>query len=373
MNAEIIAVGTELLLGEIVNTNAKFLAEELSSLGINVYYQTVVGDNHDRLLDTIRTALWRSDIVITSGGLGPTHDDITKETLAEMMGIPLEMHDESLQRIKNFYVKMNKPMPKVNEKQAMMPAGCTVLRNNHGTAPGGIIEKDGKIAIFLPGPPRELEPMFREKVFRYLREKSKEMLYSKVLRIHGMGESAVEEKLADMMKHWRNPTVAPYAKDDETTLRITAKCADESDGEILIIPIETQIRAILGDAVYGTGNDSLCRIAMEELRKRKMTIAFAESCTGGMIASQLTDIPGASAVFCESVITYSNEAKIRYLSVSRDTLKKHGAVSSEVAYEMADGMKRRSLADMVVSATGIAGPEGEGSKPVGLEIGRAHV
>lgn len=367
MNAEIIAVGTELLLGEILNSNAKFLAEELSSLGINMFYQTVVGDNHNRLLHTVQAALMRSDLVITSGGLGPTHDDITKETLAEAMGVSLELHKESLDRIQHFFDKINRPMSPTNKKQAMLPVGGMVLTNNNGTAPGGIIEKDGKIAIFLPGPPREIIPMFKESVYPYLSAKSDGMLYSKTLRIYGMGESTVEEHLAEFMKSQTNPTVAPYAKDDETTLRITAKCKDVAEGEGLISPLEAQIRATLGDAVYGSGDTTLYKVVFEMLRQKELSVAFAESCTGGMLAAKLTDIAGASEVFKEGIVTYSNESKMRYLGVSKDTLTQYGAVSTQTAYEMVNGLKKCSDADVCVSITGIAGPGGECSdKPTGL-------
>jgi len=367
MNAEIIAVGTELLLGEIINSDAKFLAERLSALGINVFYQTVVGDNHARLLDAIKTALLRSDLVITSGGLGPTHDDITKETLAEAMGFELELHQPSLDDMQSFFNKINRQMSPTNIKQAMMPVGGIVLKNNNGTAPGGIIEKGGKTAIFLPGPPREIVPMFEESVYPYLREKSDDMFYSKTLRIHGMGESTVEQHLSEFMRAQSNPTVAPYAKDDETTLRITAKCKNEADGENMIAPVEKQVRDILGDVIYGVNGDTLYKVVFDMLRRKKLTISFAESCTGGMLVQKLTDMAGASEVFCESVVTYANSAKEKYLGVSGDTLVRYGAVSEQTAKEMAQGLHTQSGADICVAVTGIAGPDGGSEeKPVGL-------
>ena len=367
MDAEIIAVGTELLLGEILNSDAQFLAGELSRFGINVFYQTVVGDNHDRLMSTIRTALERSDIVITSGGLGPTHDDITKETLAEAMGVQLELHEESLERMKSYFNRIGRYMSPTNVKQAMMPKGCIVLPNNCGTAPGGIVEKDGKAAIFLPGPPREITAMFRESVEPYLRAKAQGILYSKTLRIFGMGESAVEEVLSEFMRSAVNPTIAPYAKTDEVTLRITAKCIDEKEGEALIAPVEQKIREVLGDCVYGIGDDTLFSVVSDELRKRRMTISFAESCTGGMLAAGITDLEGASDIFCEGHVTYSNQAKMKYLGVSEATLSKFGAVSAQTAEEMAKGLRLASGADIALAVTGIAGPGGgSDEKPVGL-------
>lgn len=258
-------------------------------------------------------------------------------------------------------------MSPTNVKQAMMPKGCIVLPNNCGTAPGGIVEKDGKAAIFLPGPPREITAMFRESVEPYLRAKAQGILYSKTLRIFGMGESAVEEVLSEFMRSAVNPTIAPYAKTDEVTLRITAKCIDEKEGEALIAPVEQKIREVLGDCVYGIGDDTLFSVVSDELRKRRMTISFAESCTGGMLAAGITDLEGASDIFCEGHVTYSNQAKMKYLGVSEATLSKFGAVSAQTAEEMAKGLRLASGADIALAVTGIAGPGGgSDEKPVGL-------
>lgn len=367
MKAEIIAVGTELLLGEILNTDAQFLAGELSKLGIDVYYQTVVGDNAQRLTDTIKTALSRSDIVITSGGLGPTNDDITKETLAAAMGVELRLDEECLRDMKSYFERMGRPMADTNIKQAVMPVGGIVLRNNNGTAPGGIIEKDGKIAIFLPGPPNEIVPMYNESVMPYLRAKSDSALYSRTLRIVGMGESSVEEKLSGLMRNSLNPTVAPYAKTDEVTLRITAKCRSHDEAEGLIAPVEKRIRAVLGDVVYGSDGDTIYSVVCDMLRRRDMTVSFAESCSGGLLAEKMTSVPGASAVFRQSFVTYCDDAKNSLLGVARETLDKYGAVSSQTACEMAKGVLRVSGADIGVSVTGVAGPDSdERSNPVGL-------
>ncbi|MCX7715010.1 MAG: competence/damage-inducible protein A [Clostridia bacterium] len=367
MNAEIISVGTELLLGEILNTDAQFLARELSEIGIGVYHQTVVGDNYNRLKAAVETALSRCDIVIASGGLGPTPDDITKEVLAECMGEKLVLDQESLESIRTFFKKIGREMVKMNEKQAYMPEHCIILKNHHGTAPGCIIEKNGKVVIMLPGPPSELKPMYIESVKPYLQKKSDVLLYSKVLQIFGIGESAVAEKLKDMMENMKNPTLAPYAKDVGVRLRITAMCKDKEEGEAMIAPIEEEIRTLLGDAVYGIGEQTLAEVVVDAIKSKGLVISAAESCTGGMFAQMITDIAGASSILNESIVTYSNEAKIKYLGVKESTLKKFGAVSEQTAREMAEGICRQSGADIGVGITGIAGPDGGSEeKPVGL-------
>ncbi len=367
MVAEILSVGTELLLGEIVNTDAQFLASELSKLGINVFHQTVVGDNPQRLKEAVLLALSRSDLLITSGGLGPTSDDITKEVVCEAMGAELEMDMRSLQRIQDFFKQMNREMAKVNEKQALLPKNGIILDNNCGTAPGGIVEKDGKIAIFLPGPPRELKQMFSESVRPYLLERTESILYSKTLRVAGVGESRIEELLSDIMKTSENPTVAPYAKTDEATLRLTARCKNDEDGEKIIAPTEAKIRAILGDAVYGINDDTIYSCVFDRLKARGLTVSFAESCTGGMLAAKLTDFAGASSVLKESYVTYCNEAKAKILGVATDVLSEKGAVSAEVCKAMAEGLSKISGADLSISITGVAGPDSdEKGNPVGL-------
>lgn len=367
MVAELLCVGTELLLGEILNTDAQYLASELSALGINVFHQTVVGDNPKRLSDAVRLALSRSDLVITSGGLGPTSDDITKEVVCETMGVPLEMDMRSLNRIRAFFEQMGREMAKVNEKQAMLPRGGIILDNNCGTAPGGIVEKGGKIAIFLPGPPHELKRMFSESVRPYLLKHTESILYSKTLRIAGIGESGIEELLSDLMQNATNPTVAPYAKPDEATLRLTARCKDDADGEAIIAPTEAKIRAILGDAVYGTNGDTIYSCVFQMLKDRKKTVSFAESCTGGMLAAKLTDFAGASAVLAESYVTYHNAAKAKILGVDSMLLEQKGAVSKEVCAAMAEGLAKISGADISISVTGVAGPDtDEKGNPVGL-------
>lgn len=367
MTAEIIAVGTELLLGDILNTNAQFLAKELSRLGIDVYFQTVVGDNPNRIESVIKLALSRSDIVITSGGLGPTHDDLTKETIANVLGLKLTMHKPSLEWMESYFKSINRPMADTNIKQAMLPKDCIVLSNTCGTAPGGIIEKDGKTVIFLPGPPREITAMFKLSVYPYLFNKSNEVLHSKTIKIFGMGESSVEKLFSDYMKNAQNPTVAPYAKEGEVHLRITAKSDSVENAKSMIRSVEEKLREKLGELIYGTDTDTLPSVVLELLNKNCLTIAFAESCTGGLLSSMITDIPGASNILKESIVTYSNEAKVKYLGVKKDTIDNFGAVSKNTAIEMAEGIKKASGADIGVGITGIAGPGGGSEyKPVGL-------
>lgn len=367
MNAELLSVGTELLLGEILNTDAQYLSSQLSEIGIDVYYQTVVGDNPKRLKNAVELALSRSDIIITSGGLGPTQDDLTKEVLTECMGEELVMHEECLEFVRKYFKKLDKPMAKINEKQAMMPKNCTIIPNNNGTAPGAIIEKNGKIMIMLPGPPNELKPMYKETVKPYLQNKNDYIFHSKGLQIFGIGESSVAEKLDKMMNEYTNPTVAPYAKTAGVRLRITAKCKDVDEGDKLIAPVEKEIRDILGDYIYGIDEDNLPSVVINQLKNNGYKISAAESCTGGMFAKMVTDVSGSSSVIDESIITYSNNAKMKHLGVSGDTLDKYGAVSKETAYEMANGILNNTDADIGVGITGIAGPSGGSEeKPVGL-------
>ncbi len=363
MNGEIIAVGTELLLGNIVNTNAQFLSEELSNLGINVYFQTVVGDNRQRLETSIKEALDRADLVILTGGLGPTDDDLTKETVADLLGLKMYLHEESKQVIESY---LKKKISKSNLKQAYIPEGAMVLKNDHGTAPGIIVEKDEKIVVLLPGPPREMAPMFNEKVKPYLEKKSSCVMRSEILRLFGIGESAVGDAVCDLMQN-DNPTVAPYAKDNETILRITAKAKTEEEADKLNREMIEKISARLGEYIYSYTDTELKNVVAELLLSKGSTIAAAESCTAGLFTATLAEIPGISSVLTESVVTYSNEAKERHLGVKHETLEKHGAVSHQTAKEMARGIKHISGADIGISITGIAGPDGgTQEKPVGL-------
>lgn len=366
MIAELISVGTELLLGQILNSDAQYLARELSTMGIDLYYQTTVGDNLDRLCKCIETALGRSDVVILSGGLGPTEDDLTKDAVAKTFGLEMAEDAESKERIEAFFKAMNREMTPNNMRQAMFPKGSAILRNDVGTAPGCAVEKDGKAAIVLPGPPHELTDMFEKRVRPYLAQRCDSVIVSRVLRVFGMGESSVEHRVRDLMES-ANPTLAPYASVGEVTLRLTAKCKKQEDASALLQPLQDEIIARLGDLVYSTDDEKLEYVVVRLLREKGKTLALAESCTGGLLASKLTDVPGASEALLEGAVTYSNAAKERRLGVSAQMLERHGAVSEETAREMALGMKKSAGADIALAITGIAGPGGATeAKPVGL-------
>jgi len=367
MKAEIISVGTEILLGDILNTNAQFLARELASLGIDVYHQSVVGDNEDRLLKLFEESLNRSDIVITTGGLGPTKDDLTKEIAAKYFGQELVFNENSWQKIKLYFEKLGKTPSINNEKQAYFPKEAIILENNNGTAPGAILKKDKKTIILLPGPPREMKLMYEESVKPYLKNLSKEIMVSKTLKFFGIGESSLEEELMDLINQQSNPTIAPYAKESEVTLRITAKAKNYEEAMKLINPVVLEIEDRVGKYLYSTDNKNLEDVLVEELIKNNLTISVAESCTGGMVSSTLINYPGVSSVFMEGCVTYSNDAKIKSLNVEKETLDKFGAVSKEIAMEMAKGIADRYKTNIGISTTGIAGPEGgSDDKPVGL-------
>jgi len=367
MKAEILAVGTEILLGDIVNTNAQYIAKRLADLGIAVYHQSVVGDNRERLLEAYALAFSRADLVITTGGLGPTKDDLTKEVTFEYFNKKSVIHEPSLKILEGHFKDMNRPMSKNNVKQTYFPVDAIILPNNNGTAPGCIIEETGKTVALLPGPPREMKPMFEESVVPYLEKFKQGVLVSKVLRVIGVGESKAEEMIEDILDNQTNPTVAPYAKDGEMIFRITAKADTVEEGTRIIKPMEDLIRSRLDANIYGEGNTTLENVLSEILVNKNLTIATAESCTGGMIASRLINYPGISSVFMEGVVTYTNDAKIRRLGVKKETLDKYGAVSSEVAAEMAIGIAKTAGVNIGISTTGIAGPGGGSEeKPVGL-------
>lgn len=367
MNAEILCVGTELLIGDIVNTNAAFLSQRLAMLGINVYHQSVVGDNRERLKECLKRALDTSDIVIMTGGLGPTYDDMTKETVSLHFGLEMEYHTPSLEKIQEYFIKNGREMSENNKKQALMPKGAVVFENDYGTAPGLCIEKNNKRVILLPGPPREMEPMFCERVEPYLKKLSGACIVSKNVNIFGMGESKVEALLCDMMKNARNPSLATYVNNGEVRIRISAYAKDENQGYELINPYVEKIKEILGSVVYGIDANSLEEALVSKLIENKLTIATCESCTGGLISKRITDVSGASGVFGFGLCTYANEAKIKLLGVKEETLEKYGAVSEKTASEMALGLLNLSGADIAISTTGIAGPSGGSKeKPVGL-------
>lgn len=368
MDFEIIAVGTELLLGQIVNSNAQYISQKISELGGNLFYQTVVGDNPQRLKKALEIASARADIIITTGGLGPTGDDLTKETVAEFCGRKCVPDEESWQRILDRLEGQGLPVPENNRKQAEMPEGCIILPNANGTAPGAVIEEDEKTYIILPGPPSEMAPMFREQVYPYLEKRSDCVIYSKTLRVFGIGESAAEEKLKFLMETQTNPTLAPYAKLGEVTLRLTAKAKEREEAEKMLEPLEKQVRDILGDVIYAEGEEnSLQQTLVKLLLEKGKKIAAAESCTGGMLAELITSVPGASGCLDCSMVTYSNEQKQKLLGVSAETLEKYGAVSEQTALEMSKGIRERSGADIGIGITGVAGPGGgTEEKPVGL-------
>ena len=369
MIAEIVAVGTELLMGQVLNTDAQYIARRLSELGVTLHRQVVVGDNPARIREAIHTAIGRADVVITTGGLGPTADDITKETCAEALGLPMERSPEAEKQVRGWFERNNYPMTENNLRQADFAKGAIILENHNGTAPACIVEKDGKAVINLPGPPRELMPLFAESVAPYLARRSGAVIVSRYMRVFGMGESAVESRLHDMMENSLNPTVAPYCSTGEVQLRLTVRVAHESEAAALLDPAEREIRARLGTVVYAVTDDpenTMEQALVKALCAAKKTMVTAESCTGGMIASKIVNVSGASDVFLEGCVTYSNAAKMRTLGVKAETLEKFDAVSRETALEMAEGARRRADADYAVSVTGLAGPGGgTPEKPVG--------
>lgn len=368
MTAEIICVGTELLLGNIVNTNAAFLSEKLAYLGINCYFQTVVGDNRDRLLSVINTALSRADILIFSGGLGPTEDDLTKETVAEALGKKLIRDKWAEQEIADYFALRGRIPTDNNWKQADVIEGCDILYNKNGTAPGIFVSEGEKTVILLPGPPLELKSMFTDSVMPKLQQKCGQVFYSQTVKIVGPGESSVETQILDMLNTQENPTIAPYAKTGEVHLRVTARAKDEKEAREKTAPVVEELYRRFGKAVYTTDADETLEMALTKLLiKKKYTMTTAESCTGGMIAARMVNAPGVSAVLKSGFITYANEAKEELLGVSHDTLEKFGAVSRETAEEMAEGAVKAAHTDAAVAVTGIAGPDGgTKEKPVGL-------
>ncbi len=367
MNAEIIAVGTEILLGDIVNTDAQVISRGLGELGINVYYQTVVGDNPGRLKAAIEAARDRADIIITTGGLGPTLDDLTKETLAGTFGKKLVLDEKSLESIRSFFESIGRSMTKNNEKQAWLPEGCTVFENKWGTAPGCAFEAGGKHVLMLPGPPRECGPMWNECAMPYLRKLGGGCIESRLLRIFGLGESNTEAILHSIMEESKNPTVAPYAKTSECFVRVTAKADTKQKCEELLEPAVKKIMGLIGEYVYGIDVDSLEQVVGDKLKEKGLTLAVAESCTGGLLSKRITDIPGCSDFYIGGVCSYANSVKEKLLGVSRETLDTAGAVSKETAEQMAKGVSEKLGSDIGVGITGIAGPGGgTDEKPVGL-------
>ena len=369
-SAEILCIGTELLMGDIINTNAAYLAKELAGLGINLYHQSVVGDNPERLRQSLQLALKRADIVITTGGLGPTYDDLSKETIAACFGRKLVMDEDSLTRIQAHFLRLGREMTDNNKKQAMMPQGCVIFQNENGTAPGCAIEGNGKLegktAIMLPGPPREMKPMFEQQVKPYLLKDSDTRLVSHTMHFFGIGESMLEDRLRSLMEKSLNPTVAPYAKTGEVQLRVTARVKDGEDPNALLEPVMEQIRQTVGEFLYGVDVGDLQTAVVRLLTEKERKVAVAESCTGGYLAKRITDVSGSSKVFECGICSYSNRIKHQLLGVSERTLEEYGAISEQTATEMASGVRKLSGADIGISVTGNAGPTADEGKEVGL-------
>lgn len=370
MVVELISVGTELLLGNIVNTNAAYLSEKCAELGMSLYYEVTVGDNEERLLDTVTTAINRSDVIILTGGLGPTQDDLTKETVAKALNLPIVEDRHTSERIENHFKRSNyKVVTENNWKQAKIIEGCKVVDNQNGTAPGLIVEtQEGKRVILLPGPPNEMIPMFENDIYEYLNQINPNVIYSKMVKICGIGESMVETEITDLIEAQSNPTIAPYAKSGEVHLRVTASAPTVEEAKKLVKPIVKELKDRFKENVYTTDEaEALEDTVVKLLKKYDLSLATAESCTGGLFTGRIVNVAGASDVLKEGFITYSNKAKKKNLDVSKNTLKKHGAVSEQCAKEMAKGAAINTGSDVAVAITGIAGPDGgTDEKPVGL-------
>ncbi|WP_419956528.1 competence/damage-inducible protein A [Neobacillus niacini] len=367
MNAEIIAVGSELLLGQIVNSNARFISQQLAVLGINVFFHTVVGDNPDRLRSVIEIAENRSNLIIFTGGLGPTKDDLTKETIARHLGKNLVMDQEALESIELYFKKGNRVMTENNKKQALVLEDSTILPNHHGMAPGMMVETGNRVYMLLPGPPKEMEPMFLHFGAAALSKqvKTDEKIVSRVLRFFGIGEAALETEIIDLIEQQTNPTIAPLAADGECTLRLTAKHHDLQTAEAMLNEVEGNIRSRVGQFLYGYNNTSIVSELMNILKERKLTISAAESLTGGLFQQELTSVPGVSSVLKGGVVCYTNEVKKNVLKVKPETIEKHGVVSKECAKELAENVAALVGADIGISFTGVAGPAELEGKPVG--------
>ncbi|PKG23099.1 competence/damage-inducible protein A [Niallia nealsonii] len=367
MNAEIIAVGSELLLGQIANTNAQFISKQLAELGVNVFYHTAVGDNHNRLEQVIKIAESRSDLLIFTGGLGPTKDDLTKETIAKHMGLELVFDKEALESIKEYFIKTNRKMTENNKKQALVLDGCKVLSNNHGMAPGMFLTKNNCHYMLLPGPPSEMQPMFATYGISALQEKltNKEVILSRVLRFFGIGESLLETKIEDLIDAQANPTIAPLAGDGEVTLRITSKTDSMETAEELIQETEQKILERVGEYFYGYDDTTLVQELVRKLKEKELTVAAAESLTGGMFQQELTSVAGAGSIFKGGVVCYTNEVKRDILSVKESTIKEMGVVSEQCAKELAENVQKLLNSDIGISFTGVAGPDELEGHPAG--------
>ena len=369
MKIEIVTTGTELLLGQIVNTNSAYLAEELNKIGFDVLYQSTVGDNRKRMEEVLTHALTRSDVVITSGGLGPTQGDITKEVTAKIFAKDLFLHQPTLERIHKHFQSIDKVMPPSNERQAMIPEGARVLTNYSGTAPGVWLEHNGKIIINLPGPPFELKDMFQKTLKPLLLDRfgCTSVIVSRVLNTFGIGESMLEDKIKDLILNQNNPTLALLARPGEVIVRITAKAADYNLANALIAKMEQEIRKRVGEFIFAIDDADMEAIVGNLLMAKKLSIACAESCTGGLLTSRLTDVAGSSKYLYGSIVSYTNLVKAKELGVAEELLETKGAVSEEVACAMAKGALQKFATNLGVAITGIAGPDGgSDEKPVGL-------
>ena len=366
MKTAILTVGTEILFGQIVNTNAAYLSRELNNLGFDVMYHYSVGDNPKRFLELIHLAFRDCDMIITTGGLGPTQDDLTKETIAKAMGERIVVSDMAMEALKSHYRKSERPMTENNLKQAYMPESAEVLPNDQGTAPGFWLEKDGKIIVSMPGPPREMTNMFSKEVMPRLRSLQDSVIHYRILRTFGLGESKMETVLLPLIDEQTDPTIATYAKEGECSLRIASKRATLQEAKKAVDDMSQRVMDIIGEYVYSQDNEDLKDVVGRLLISKNITVSCAESCTGGLFAGTLTDIPGISCVFDRGIVTYSNKAKMEELGVKEDTLETFGAVSSQTAAEMAQGLAEKTGSDLCISVTGIAGPGGGSlQKPVG--------
>ncbi|WP_166237828.1 competence/damage-inducible protein A [Paenibacillus turpanensis] len=371
MKAEIIAVGTELLLGQIVNTNAQYLSQQLAGLGVHVYFQTVVGDNALRLEEALRIAKQRADLVLLTGGLGPTQDDLTKDAVAGFTGRKLVIHEESMRRISSFFEERGIPMVESNARQALLPEGADALMNDTGMAVGAAYEHDGTLYMMLPGPPRELKPMFEQYSIPWIRKMmgDEQPLFSKMLKFAGIGESSLEHALIDLIDSQQDPSIAPYAKEGEVTIRLTTKASSVEEGAAKIATTEAEIRARVGDYLYATEDISIEQAVMALLTKRGETLALAESCTGGLLSDMITTIPGSSDIFAGGIVCYTNQVKRELLGLPSELLEGEGApgaVSEETALALATAVRQRFGTTYGVSVTGVAGPAESEGKPVGL-------
>ncbi len=367
MKSAILSVGTELLFGQITNTNSVFLSQQLNDLGIDVMYHYTVGDNPKRLAEMIRQAFTDCDLIITTGGLGPTQDDLTKEIAAEVLHDELQLHEDLLKNLEDYFKRINREMTENNKKQAYLPSRAVMFDNDAGTAPGFALEENEKIIICLPGPPREMTRMFDLKVKPYLEAKSDSVIYYKQLRTFGIGESKLESDLQQWIDGQTDPTLATYAKEGEACLRITSKQPTLEEAKAVVEDMIQKVNEKIGPYVYSYEDEEFYLVVAKKLLENNISLSCAESCTGGLFAQTMTEVPGISAVFDRGLVTYSNRAKMEELGVKLETLERFGAVSEETAVEMAEGLKKVTGSKLCISVTGIAGPDGgTENKPIGL-------